>query len=201
MTKNMMDLLPRQVAMKNRNKALKELQEAEKILKTGKVTFFSEARLHDWSFEHEAVLRQAFQSAEASEFPVDTVSSETFMSVMQAHYAPIDAEDLEVIVRLLDKNRQDKISISEFFIGCHFLPKKCQLSSYKSAILKTNESKQSGPSIPETCHGRSEPFQTSIARDQPQVDVSNSSWMYKTPLMTACIMGKCQMAQFLIKQG
>ncbi|XP_058254653.1 ankyrin repeat and EF-hand domain-containing protein 1-like [Hemibagrus wyckioides] len=201
MKSNMMDLLPSQVAMKNSHKAaLKELQEAEKILKTGKMTFFSEARLHDWSFEHEAVLRQAFQSAEAAEFPVETVSNETFMSVLQAHYAPIDEEDLEVIVRVLDKNRQDRISISEFFAG-HFLPKNFQLSSYKSAILETSKSEKSEPSIPETCHGRSEPFQTSIAREQPQVDVSSSAWMYKTPLMTACIMGKYQMAQFLISRG
>ncbi|KAK3537895.1 hypothetical protein QTP70_022444 [Hemibagrus guttatus] len=239
MTKNKLGLLPSEVAMKNGHKAaLKELRMAEQTLKTGKLTFFSEARLHDWSFEHKAVLRRAFQSAKAAELPVATVSNETFVSVLQAHHAPIHEESLAVIVSLHDKNRRGKISIGEFFAGCHFLPKNYQLSSYRSAKLKSEDSETSFAET--TCNGRSEPVQTHTATDRPQVDVSEGAsvnWkakesyinlnqcvtrdeyellelafsqnipvdtrdrMYKTPLMTACMKGKHQMAQFLISHG
>lgn len=242
MTKNKQDLLPSQIAKNNGHKAaLRVLKEAEQSLKTGKVAV-NEARLHDWSFEHNEVLREAFQTAEAGEPQEETVPNETLVSVLQEHHAPIDEESLEEIIKGLDKNRWGKISIDEFFAGHLFLPNQYPLSSYKSARLNIGKSEQAEPPLTEitpTSPESFEPFAETI-RDRSQVDVTEDALLnlepkelyinlsqcvksdkfdllklafsqnvpvdtrdriYKTPLMTACMMGKYQMAQFLISHG
>lgn len=135
MARNRQDLIPSQIAKKNGHKAtLKELKDAENALISGSLPSVSEARLHDWSFEHEAVLRKAFQLAEGADSPVETISVETFVSVLQVHYAPIDDDSLKSVVNMLNMN-YGKIAINDFFMGYSFLPEKYALSSYERIRL------------------------------------------------------------------
>ncbi|XP_026782478.3 ankyrin repeat and EF-hand domain-containing protein 1-like [Pangasianodon hypophthalmus] len=259
MKKNQQELLPSQIAKKNGHKAaLKELKEAEQAMNSGKLPSVTEARLHDWSYEHEAELRQAFQPAEEADAPVDSVSKETFVSVLQAHHAPIDDDSLKTVISLLDRNCWGKVNINDFFMGSKFLPNKYELSSYKPTTLttgrtdkmeaKTDGCPQTGDVVPDMMKKidgilqylskRFEPFtdtsrqaadrteDPSLYFDEPKEIYINASLcvrrndfeslslafsqhvpvdirdhFYKTPLMTACIIGNYQMARFLISHG
>lgn len=134
--KNLEGLVPRQIAKENGHKAaLKELKKAEKLH-----GLFSKPgsdhpnepwalRLHDWSCEHEAVLREAFEVAADAEGPVEKVSRETFESVLLEHRAPVDRDELQKVTAEHDKKR-DGVHISEFFKGLQYLQKAFVLSSY-----------------------------------------------------------------------
>lgn len=162
MVRNLQGLLPSQIAKLNRNTAaLKQLQQADKALPPGELPSFREARLHDWSFEHKAVLRQAFQSAMGSDSPVKTVSKETFVSVLQAHHAPIDDDTLKSVVDVLGRIT-DQINIEDFFMGSKYLPKNYELSSYKSATCRSNTDKKNAKN-----YGRTLPIYN-VPRDVSQ---------------------------------
>lgn len=148
MTKNTLDLLPSQIAKKNGHKAtLKELKNAENSLSSGSLPAISEARLHDWSLERKRVLKKAFQVAEGEDFSGELIKLETFVSVLQAHHAPIDADHLKSVATMLDMN-YGKIAISDFFKGHGFLPENYALSCYeriKSTGGKTEAKKKECP--------------------------------------------------------
>ncbi|XP_052009395.1 ankyrin repeat and EF-hand domain-containing protein 1 [Xyrauchen texanus] len=129
--------LPSQVAKSNGQKAaLKELKKAEKMyLKLSAPAAvnpneFWAIALHDWSCEHETTLRKAFQKEEGLDKPVETVSLETFMSLLQVHEAPVSNDNLQKIIKKHDKNRESTINVNEFFKGLQYLQKAFVMSSY-----------------------------------------------------------------------
>ncbi|TSV68141.1 Ankyrin repeat and EF-hand domain-containing protein 1 [Bagarius yarrelli] len=234
-TKNLQDLLPSQLAKKNGHKAaLKELKNVEQAWKDGTVTFCIEARLHDWSLEHEAELRQAFEAEmeEAEDSAESTVPNETFLAILREHRAPVNEERLENVVIALDQDRWGKVNISDFFKGNLFLPNNYQLSSYKSSTLKTEMKirppkaevqKETTPISPDRRQAdaeeedlinfepkeisvnlnrcvKSDDFETLMLALSQNVHVDARDRVYKTPLMTACMKGKHQMAEFLLEQ-
>lgn len=97
--------------------------------------------LHDWSCEHEEVLRNAFQRAEETDAPVEKVSAAKFADVLQEHFAPVDKERLQKIIADHDKKREGVINISDFFKGLQYLQKAFVLSSYEPKTKKKNNGK------------------------------------------------------------
>lgn len=103
--KNTEGLIPSQIAKNNNQKpAMKELKKAErlevKFSKPGAVNpnELWALTLHDWSCEHEASLRTAMEIAEEAVGPVETVTRETFVAVLQDHRAPVDDENLQKVI-------------------------------------------------------------------------------------------------------
>ncbi|KAK7142671.1 hypothetical protein R3I94_012125 [Phoxinus phoxinus] len=135
--KNLEGLLPSQVAKNNGFKAaLKELKKAEKMyvkLSAPDAVNPNEpwaVTLHDWSCEHEATLRKAFETAEELDKPVEKVPLETFVSSLQEHRAPVSSENLQRIIKEHDKNHESVINLNEFFKGLKYLQKAFVISSY-----------------------------------------------------------------------
>ncbi|KAF7704071.1 ankyrin repeat and EF-hand domain-containing protein 1-like [Silurus meridionalis] len=135
MRKNYLNLLPSQVAKLNRCKAaMKELSDAEKALKSVNfIPFINQARLHDWSFENEAVLRLAFKSVERAD---SVMLAETFVSVLKDHHAPIDDDSLQTVVDAVAQKVWREINVDNFFLGHGFLPKQFQLSSFNYSSIR-----------------------------------------------------------------
>ncbi|XP_051500684.1 ankyrin repeat and EF-hand domain-containing protein 1-like isoform X2 [Myxocyprinus asiaticus] len=133
--KNQEGLLPRQIAKDCGHKAtVKELKKAERL--PGK---FSKGMggtsepwaltLHDWSHENETALRSAFESASDSLMDIETVSRETFVSVLQELQAPIDEDQIQALLLALDRRREG-INITDFLRGLKYLPKTYVMASY-----------------------------------------------------------------------
>ncbi|XP_021322982.2 ankyrin repeat and EF-hand domain-containing protein 1 isoform X2 [Danio rerio] len=146
--RNLEGQLPSQVAKSNGHKAaLKELKKAEKR----HVKFSAPdainpnepwaITLHDWSCEHEAALRRSFESAVELNKPVQTVSLETFMSLLSTNQAPVSNENLQRIIKQHDKNHKNVINLNEFFKGLKYLQKPFVISSYAPKPAK----KEKGP--------------------------------------------------------
>ncbi|KAL7872719.1 hypothetical protein AOLI_G00117900 [Acnodon oligacanthus] len=135
--KNLEGLVPRQVAKNNGHKAaLKELKKAERLHanfskpEANNPNELWAVRLHDWSCEHENVLRKAFEIAAEADGPVENISRDVFMSVLQEHSAPVDQDNLQKIIMDHDKKREGVINVGEFFKGLTYLQKAFVLSSY-----------------------------------------------------------------------
>ncbi|KAG1973158.1 ankyrin repeat and EF-hand domain-containing protein [Pimephales promelas] len=158
--KNLEGLLPSQVAKNNGCKAaLKELKKAEKIyVKLSKPDAVNPnepwaVTLHDWSREHEATLRKAFETAEGLDKPVEKVPLETFVSLLHEHQAPVSNEHLQRIIKEHDKNHESVINLNEFFKGLRYLQKAFVISSYapkpgKKEKGKGKEKKSAKSAIP-----------------------------------------------------
>ncbi|XP_006625836.2 ankyrin repeat and EF-hand domain-containing protein 1 [Lepisosteus oculatus] len=138
--KNLEGLTPRLLAKEYGHKAaMKELRKAEslhaKYSKPGAVNPNEPwaIRLHDWSFENEAVLRSAFGSIEGE---AENVSKENFVTVLQEKGAPVNLEEIQKIAMVHDKSREGCININEFFKGSKFLQKAFLLSSYATKTKK-----------------------------------------------------------------
>lgn len=144
-----MNLIPSQLAKKNGHKAaLKELKLAEKASTSEAVkSCISAAKLHDWSYQHEDELREAFQAAEESDAPIENIPTKKFVSVLQAHNAPIDADDLNNIIELIDVHCNERINIDDFFLGKNFLPNKYQLSCYAPKTADKADMEKEGKSL------------------------------------------------------
>ncbi|CAM4648580.1 unnamed protein product [Leuciscus chuanchicus] len=117
--KNLEGLLPSQVAKNNGYKAaLKELKKAEKMYKKLSAPDAVNPNepwavtLHDWSCEHEATLRKAFETAEGLDKPVEKVPLETFVSLLHEHRAPVSNENLQRIIKQHDKNHESFLKAS-----------------------------------------------------------------------------------------
>lgn len=108
--------------------------------------------LHDWSCEHEATLRRAFEIAEGQDKPAEKVSLETFESLL--HRAPVSKENLQRIIKEHDKNHESVINVNEFFKGLKYLQKAFVISSYapkpakKEKGSKEKKSAKSGMPLP-----------------------------------------------------
>uniref|UniRef100_A0A672FHN6 Ankyrin repeat and EF-hand domain containing 1a n=1 Tax=Salarias fasciatus TaxID=181472 RepID=A0A672FHN6_SALFA len=132
--KNLEGLLPRNIAKDSGHKnAVKELQKAER--QHGKSMEPSEdglmcdlwaLALHDWSHAHQTELRQAFGHDS------DTVTAETFICVLEGLKAPVDPEQLHIIVTVHDEKEEGCVNISEFFHGGKYVKKPYRLDSYVS---------------------------------------------------------------------
>ncbi|XP_062322967.1 ankyrin repeat and EF-hand domain-containing protein 1a [Osmerus eperlanus] len=127
-------LLPRQVAKDNGHRAAtKELKKAERLQGKYSKPGVSNPNppwaltLHDWSYENETVLRNAFAEESGG---TDSVSGETFISVLQGHHAPAELDELHTILAAHDKRREGIISVNEFFKGLKYLQKPFVMSSY-----------------------------------------------------------------------
>nr|XP_023662539.1 ankyrin repeat and EF-hand domain-containing protein 1 [Paramormyrops kingsleyae] len=143
--KNYEGLLPRQIAKDNGHKqALNELKKAErlhsKFSKPGAVNPNEQwtVTLHDWSCEHEAVLMALFAEAEDTAISAETVSKETFISILQKRGAPVDIDQLHAVVSSHDKKRDGQINLSEFFKGLKYLHKTYVISSYSPKRKKSS---------------------------------------------------------------
>ncbi|KAM4633768.1 ankyrin repeat and EF-hand domain-containing protein 1 [Polymixia lowei] len=125
--KNLEGLLPRQIAKESGHKAAaKELRKAERL--QGKQKGPGAApwalTLHDWSHEHETALRDAFGDKS------ETVSAETFISVLEKLKAPVDSEQLRTVVLAHDRRREDRLNVNEFLRGVKYVHKTFLVSSY-----------------------------------------------------------------------
>ncbi|CAB1330540.1 unnamed protein product, partial [Coregonus sp. 'balchen'] len=144
--KNIEGLIPSQMAKNNNQKpAMKELKKAErlevKFSKPGAVNpnELWALTLHDWSCEHEASLRTAMEIAEEAVGPVETVTRETFVAVLQDHRAPVDDENLQKVILEHDKKREGLINVTDFFKGVRYLQKTFTLPSYEPKKKKAGK--------------------------------------------------------------
>ncbi|KAI4903603.1 hypothetical protein NFI96_013569 [Prochilodus magdalenae] len=135
--KNLEGLVPRQLAKDNGHKAaLKELKKAERLhAKSSKPGADNPVELwaltlHDWSCEHEHILRKAFEMAAEADGPVEAISAGVFVSVLQEHRAPVDHDSLQKVIEEHDKRHEGIINIGDFFKGLKYLQKAFVLSSY-----------------------------------------------------------------------
>ncbi|KAK2856539.1 hypothetical protein Q5P01_005274 [Channa striata] len=121
--KNREGLLPRQIAKDAGHKAAAtELRKAERLNRDGgkSVGPMSEVwalKLHDWSNECETELRQAFGNQS------DTVTTEMFLSVLEALRAPVNLEQLQIIIAAHQKGKQGSLSINDFIKGVKYVKK------------------------------------------------------------------------------
>ncbi|XP_063297578.1 ankyrin repeat and EF-hand domain-containing protein 1 [Pelobates fuscus] len=95
--------------------------------------------LHDWSFEHQAVLRKSFEQMETVD---GTISKEDFADVLQKTMAPINPEQLNSLIQLHVKGGAGSISIDEFLAGSKFLEKAFLMSSYVPKKKKGKKGKK-----------------------------------------------------------
>ncbi|XP_073349434.1 ankyrin repeat and EF-hand domain containing 1a [Pagrus major] len=131
--KNQDGLLPRQIAKDAGHKAAaKELRKAEKQQGKGNTgggggglsSDLWALNLHDWSYEYEAELRQAFGDKS------DVVPSEMFISVMEELKAPVELDRLHTVVSAHGKGGEECISINDFIKGVKYIKKPFLLSSF-----------------------------------------------------------------------
>lgn len=133
--KNEEGLLARQIAKDNGHKAaVKELKKAERL--HGK---FSRPgvpnpnelwalKFYDWSQELEVTLRKAFEKSGDS--IKETVSKETFETVLENLQAPVDELQLHKVIIAHDRKREGVININDFFKGLKYLQKTVVMDSY-----------------------------------------------------------------------
>ncbi|XP_074471926.1 ankyrin repeat and EF-hand domain-containing protein 1 [Sebastes fasciatus] len=130
--KNQEGLLPRQIAKDAGHKAaVKELRKAErqqgkgnKSSDVGLMTDLWSLTLHDWSHEHETELRQAFEKTS------DRVTAEMFVSVLEELKAPVELDQLQMVISAHDKRKEGFININDFIKGVKYIKKPFLLSSY-----------------------------------------------------------------------
>ncbi|XP_071334709.1 ankyrin repeat and EF-hand domain containing 1a isoform X2 [Trachinotus anak] len=130
--KNQDGLLPRQIAKDAGHKAAaKELKKAERQQGKGNkssgdmpMSDLWALNLHDWSYEYESELWQAFGNKS------DTVTTEMFISVLEELKAPVELDQLHVIISAHDKGKEGCVNINEFLKGVKYIKKPFLLSSY-----------------------------------------------------------------------
>ncbi|XP_047429762.1 ankyrin repeat and EF-hand domain-containing protein 1a [Mugil cephalus] len=130
--KNQDGLLPRQIAKDSGHKAAaKELRKAEKQQgkdnKSGTDELTSELwalTLHDWSYEYETELLQAFEDKP------DEVTAEIFISVLEELNAPVDLEQLHTVISAHAKGQDGCVNINDFIKGVKYIKKPFLVSSY-----------------------------------------------------------------------
>ncbi|XP_018550244.1 ankyrin repeat and EF-hand domain-containing protein 1a isoform X2 [Lates calcarifer] len=130
--KNQEGLLPRQIAKDAGHKAAaKELRKAErqqgkgnKSSGPGPMSDRWALTLHDWSYEYETELRQAFGDKS------DTVTSEMFISVLEDLKAPVELDQIHTVISAHDKGKEGCVNINDFIKGVKYIKKPFLLSSY-----------------------------------------------------------------------
>ncbi|XP_053236614.1 ankyrin repeat and EF-hand domain-containing protein 1 isoform X1 [Podarcis raffonei] len=84
-------------------------------------------RLHDWTVEHQASLREAFEIADRGD---GAVNKEDFVSIIEERCPFVEAEQLMTIAQAHEKTRAGGIKFEEFLKGNRFLQKAFLLTSY-----------------------------------------------------------------------
>ncbi|XP_038164466.1 LOW QUALITY PROTEIN: ankyrin repeat and EF-hand domain-containing protein 1a [Cyprinodon tularosa] len=158
--KNEDDLLPHQIAKASGHKAAaKELRKAERQYGKGKdqhgkgkeqhgkgkgadsSTLMSSLwalTLHDWSNESEAELQEAFGEQ------LGTVDAETFMSVLVKLNAPVEPDQLQMIISAHNKTGEGKINVNDFIKGVKYIKKAFRLSAFMPNKLKREKGVKGG---------------------------------------------------------
>ncbi|XP_074541499.1 ankyrin repeat and EF-hand domain-containing protein 1 [Halichoeres trimaculatus] len=130
--KNQEGFLPRLIAKDAGHKAAaKELSKAERQKGKGPqsstiapLSDLWALNLHDWSYEYETEIREACGDK------LDTVATDTFISVLEALKAPVEKDQLNTVISALDKEREGCVSISDFIKGVKYIKKPFLLSCY-----------------------------------------------------------------------
>uniref|UniRef100_A0A8D2CKT8 Ankyrin repeat and EF-hand domain containing 1 n=1 Tax=Sciurus vulgaris TaxID=55149 RepID=A0A8D2CKT8_SCIVU len=84
-------------------------------------------RLHDWSVEHEAFLREPFSFVDRGN---GTVSKEDFVLTLEDKQDFANSEQLAFIAQLHEKTRDGGVNINDFFKGTKYLSKSFVLGSF-----------------------------------------------------------------------
>ncbi|XP_047398458.1 ankyrin repeat and EF-hand domain-containing protein 1 [Sciurus carolinensis] len=84
-------------------------------------------RLHDWSVEHEAFLRESFSFVDRGN---GTVSKEDFVLTLEDKQDFANSEQLAFIAQLHEKTRDGGVNINDFFKGTKYLSKSFVLGSF-----------------------------------------------------------------------
>ncbi|XP_070588753.1 ankyrin repeat and EF-hand domain-containing protein 1 [Erythrolamprus reginae] len=95
-------------------------------------------RLHDWSGENQATLRETFEGYDRGD---GTVSKDDFVSIIEERYPFIEPEQLHAIAHLHEKTRHAGVNIEEFLKGNRYLQKPFLLSSYGPKKKKAKKAK------------------------------------------------------------
>ncbi|KAL0969380.1 hypothetical protein UPYG_G00226300 [Umbra pygmaea] len=140
--KNADGLIPSQIAKNNSQKpAIKELKKAErmegKLSDPGVDNKLWALKLHDWSCEHEAALRNSMEITEKAVEPLETVSLGTFLTALKKQMAPVNEENLQKIILEHDKTREGLINVTDFFKGVCYIDKAFTQLSYQPKKKKT----------------------------------------------------------------
>lgn len=113
--------------------ASKEIRRAERIanrlarLGTKNPNPLWAVRLHDWSVEREAFLREAFSVLDRGD---GTISKNDFVMVLEERQECASSEQLTAIAQLHEKTGGGGVNINEFFKGTRYLNKSFVLGSY-----------------------------------------------------------------------
>ncbi|XP_036608522.1 ankyrin repeat and EF-hand domain-containing protein 1 [Trichosurus vulpecula] len=132
--KNLDHKTPRNVAKEGGFKAAsKEIRKAERIdKKLSKPGVHNPnppwaVRLHDWSYEHEKELRDAFASVDRGD---GTLTKEDFVMVLEEMQSLASTEELVALAQRHEKSRGAGVNVNEFFKGTKYLQKAFVLGSY-----------------------------------------------------------------------
>ncbi|XP_018422055.1 PREDICTED: ankyrin repeat and EF-hand domain-containing protein 1 [Nanorana parkeri] len=144
--KNISALTPKAVAKQGRFKAaMKELGKAMRLFKKYSKPGVKNPNppwaitLHDWSFEHQAILRESFAALDKGD---GTVAREEFVAVLLEKGAPLTTEELDSVILLHEKGRGGNINVEEFLKGSKYLQKAFLLSSYGPKKKKGKKGKK-----------------------------------------------------------
>ncbi|XP_048366445.1 ankyrin repeat and EF-hand domain-containing protein 1 [Sphaerodactylus townsendi] len=95
-------------------------------------------RLHDWSVEHQASLREAFELMDRGD---GTVAKEDFIAVIEERCSFVNTEQLPAIAQAHEKTRAGGVNIEDFLKGNRYLQKAFLLSSYGPKKKKGKKAK------------------------------------------------------------
>ncbi|KAM6128001.1 LOW QUALITY PROTEIN: ankyrin repeat and EF-hand domain-containing protein 1 [Pterocles gutturalis] len=96
-------------------------------------------RLYDWSLEHEAALRKAFEAVGQGD---GTVAKDDFISVIHKQCAFVDIEQIQTIAEMHEGSSLEGISTEEFFKGSKYLQKSCLITSFGPKGKKGKKAKK-----------------------------------------------------------
>ncbi|NWI11268.1 ANKE1 protein, partial [Crypturellus soui] len=143
--KNLLTKTPRVIAKEGGFKpATKELRKIEKIFaKRSKPEAKDDnpcwaLKLYDWSLEHQAALREAFDIFDQGN---GTVMKDDFISIIRKRCAFVDDEQLETLAEKNETSPGAGINIEEFFKGSKYLQKAYLITSFGPKKKKGKKAK------------------------------------------------------------
>ncbi|NXG46894.1 ANKE1 protein, partial [Psilopogon haemacephalus] len=144
--KNLLAKTPRAVAREGGFKAAAaELRKIENAFKKQSKAEAKEdnpcwaVRLYDWSLEHQAALREAFEAVDQGD---GTVTKEDFIAVIQKNCAFVDVEQIETIAEMHASSHPEGIEVDKFFKGSVYLQKNCLISAFGPKGKKKKKGKK-----------------------------------------------------------
>ncbi|NXY83305.1 ANKE1 protein, partial [Alcedo cyanopectus] len=102
-------------------------------------------RLYDWSLEHQAALRQAFEAVDQGE---GTVAAEDFISILQERCPFVDAQQIRAVADMHEGAHPEGISVETFLKGSRYLQKSCLIAAFRARGKRRKVQKQrAGPGV------------------------------------------------------